>query len=64
MTIGCDTLYEIEINNKKIIIKEGDITEEDVDAIVNAANKRLFHGGGVAWAIVKKDGLSIQLESI
>jgi O-acetyl-ADP-ribose deacetylase (regulator of RNase III) len=41
----------------------GDLTEERVDAIVNAANKWLAHGGGVAGAIVRKGGLTIQVES-
>ena len=41
----------------------GDITERYVDAIVNAANSRLQHGGGVAGAIVRKGGHSIQEES-
>jgi len=41
----------------------GDITIEDVDAIVNAANERLQHGGGVAWAISKRGGPTIQKES-
>lgn len=46
-----------------IQIVQGDITTEPVDAIVNAANERLQHGGGVAWAISKKGGAAIQRES-
>lgn len=41
----------------------GDITLEEVDAIVNAANTRLQHGGGVAAAIVRRGGAIIQRES-
>src|SRR5574342_878378 len=44
-------------------IVQGDITIEQVDAIVNAANEHLQHGGGVAWAISKKGGPTIQKES-
>src|SRR5512133_3698536 len=44
-------------------IVQGDITSEEVDAIVNAANEHLQHGGGVAWTISKKGGPSIQKES-
>jgi O-acetyl-ADP-ribose deacetylase (regulator of RNase III) len=46
-----------------IQIVQGDITSEEVDAIVNAANEHLQHGGGVAWAIAKKGGATIQKES-
>ncbi len=46
-----------------IQIVQGDITTENVDAIVNAANEHLQHGGGVAWAISKKGGAAIQSES-
>ena len=42
---------------------QGDITERAVDAIVNAANSYLQHGGGVAGAIVRKGGQIIQEES-
>ena len=41
----------------------GDLTEEHVDAIVNAANAQLQHGGGVAGAIVRRGGSLIQDES-
>lgn len=44
-------------------IVQGDITIEEVDVIVNAANEDLQHGGGVAWAISKKGGPDIQKES-
>jgi O-acetyl-ADP-ribose deacetylase (regulator of RNase III) len=44
-------------------IVQGDITTENVDAIVNAANERLEHGGGVAWAISRAGGPKIQIES-
>lgn len=46
-----------------IRVVHGDITAETVDAIVNAANERLAHGGGVAGAIVRKGGREIQEES-
>lgn len=41
----------------------GDLTQENVDAIVNAANSQLAHGGGVAGAIVRRGGNIIQQES-
>lgn len=40
-----------------------DITLETTDAITNAANEYLQHGGGVAGAISRKGGPSIQKES-
>jgi len=50
-------------SGQTIQIAQGDITIEEVDAIVNAANEQLQHGGGVAWAISKKGGDAIQKES-
>jgi O-acetyl-ADP-ribose deacetylase (regulator of RNase III) len=46
-----------------IQLVQGDLTEERVDAIVNAANSHLQHGGGVAGAISRSGGSQIQAES-
>jgi O-acetyl-ADP-ribose deacetylase (regulator of RNase III) len=48
--------------NDRIVIQQGDITDMDVDAIVNAANNDLMLGAGVAGAIARKGGGSIQQE--
>jgi len=50
-------------NTKIIKLMRGDITERNTDVIVNAANSYLKHGGGVAAAIVRKGGPTIQEES-
>jgi O-acetyl-ADP-ribose deacetylase (regulator of RNase III) len=48
--------------SEKIKLLQGDLTEQDVDAIVNAANNDLQLGGGVAGAIRRKGGEAIQRE--
>lgn len=53
----------INEHGQKLQIRLGDITEEDVDCIVNAANGYLSHGGGVALAISRKGGYIIDKES-
>ena len=46
-----------------MFVVQGDLTGQPVDAVVNAANKTLAHGGGVAAAIVGVGGRVIQEES-
>jgi len=53
---------EARISNSVLELVEGDITEMQTDAIVNAANARLVLGGGVAGAIKRKGGPTIQQE--
>jgi O-acetyl-ADP-ribose deacetylase len=47
----------------EIEVKQADITKLEVDAIANAANTQLRHGGGVAGAISRAGGPSVQAES-
>ncbi|MFX1480111.1 MAG: macro domain-containing protein [Promethearchaeota archaeon] len=55
-------MKEIIIKSSKISLVQGDITEMEIDAIVNAANAQLILGGGVAGAIRSKGGPAIQEE--
>jgi O-acetyl-ADP-ribose deacetylase (regulator of RNase III) len=50
-------------NQFTVQIAQGDLTLEQTDSIVNAANEYLEHGGGVAFAIVQRGGDIIQEES-
>ncbi len=53
---------ELSVRGSVIRLVQGDITELDVDVIVNAANSALRMGGGVAGAILRKGGKKIQDE--
>ena len=46
-----------------LIVQQADVTQLEVDAIANAANTQLQHGGGVAGAIVRAGGPIVQRES-
>lgn len=52
------------MTDTKIEIVQGDITQQEVDAIVNAANNHLWMGAGTAGAIVRAGGREIEDEAI
>lgn len=53
-----------QISELEIKLIEGDITDIECDAVVNAANNRLWMGGGVAGAIKRKGGVEIEKEAV
>jgi O-acetyl-ADP-ribose deacetylase (regulator of RNase III) len=55
-------MKELTVNKKKLKLTEGNIVLLDVEAVVNAANRSLVLGGGVAGAIRSYGGPSIQEE--
>lgn len=54
---------QVQINESILEIVEGDITQQDTEAIVNAANEQLRVGGGVDGAINRAGGPAIQQEA-
>jgi O-acetyl-ADP-ribose deacetylase (regulator of RNase III) len=55
---------EKNLSSLKIKVVQGDITDQVVDAIVNAANNQLWMGAGVAGAIKRKGGREIEDEAM
>lgn len=55
---------EKRVGEIDVVCHIGDITELEVDAIVNAANSDLWMGGGVAGAIKRKGGVEIESEAM
>ena len=55
---------KIRVLNATLEVVQGDITEMDVDAVVNPANNHLWMGGGVAGIIKLKGGEEIEKEAV
>ncbi|MFH1503776.1 MAG: macro domain-containing protein [Candidatus Omnitrophota bacterium] len=54
----------MRLKNTEIVVVQGDITEADAEAIVNAANNKFLMGGGVAGVIKRKGGKVIEDEAV
>jgi len=55
---------KIHVGKGEISVIQGDIADQDTDAIVNAANNHLWMGAGVAGAIKRKGGVAIEQEAM
>jgi len=55
---------KVKVGKTTVVIERGDITDAEVDAVVNAANSELWMGTGVAGAMKRKGGLVIEEEAL
>jgi O-acetyl-ADP-ribose deacetylase len=55
---------KLRVKQTSVQVERGDITDSEVDAIVNAANSTLTMGAGVAGALKRKGGVIIEEEAI
>jgi O-acetyl-ADP-ribose deacetylase (regulator of RNase III) len=53
-----------KIGKTTVVVERGDITDAEVDAVVNAANAELWMGAGVAGALKRKGGVIIEEDAL
>lgn len=53
-----------KIGKTMVVVERGDITDAEVDAVVNAANAELWMGAGVAGALKRKGGVIIEEDAL
>ena len=63
-SIACDVLGEVILAPMVIGLIQGDIAQQEADALVNAANNRLVMGAGVAGALKRAGGREIEEEAV
>lgn len=57
-------MVEVQVGRVTLRVVSGDICDREVEAVVNAANNRLWMGGGVAGAIKRRGGQEIEREAM
>ena len=55
---------KVKIGKTTFVVERGDITDAEVDAVINAANSELWMGAGVAGAMKRKGGVVIEEEAL
>jgi len=64
MAAGAAGVYSLTTRSIKVEVIDGDIADQDVDAVVNAANNHFWMGSGVAGALKARGGAQIEYDAV